>query len=473
MSRKQPENSEHARLFPPDVTKQSSLPERTMKIGTLETKMTVQTRQYKLITPLFGGGAKPGENDLDNLIRGTEIRGQLRFWWRAIRGWQYKNVEELNRAEGIIWGSAATDIQKEKGSGLSEDFRWKMSVQIEVEVNNVGRELEAFSVSDDEHGKIRTKPTNRVPAYAAFPLQPERDEINSASKALDVQLKKVREGVSFTLTISFVKEWKTEVLAALWAWENFGGIGARTRRGFGAIQQDGNSPDDLAPVNRLDAENWIKNQLRLWGAENKFPEKVPHLSPNMQLHILGPATKPAFIWDTLIDKLKKYRQQRDPCKDKKSGKTKSGPNKWPEAEAIRKRISDQLLKGRNTNPPDKFPRAVFGLPIVFHFINEPKADNTILQGKDEKHDRLSSPLILRPLGCGKNEALGLVAVLEGWDFPPDGLELANKKGSLGMVSISKMRLNSSEAKNLRLKGISGEEKDALQAFLNYLKTGEK
>ncbi len=65
-----------------------------------------QIREYQLITPLFGGGVTPGEIDPVTAIRGTEIRGQLRFWWRACRAGQYKDLQEMKKAEDTIWGKA-------------------------------------------------------------------------------------------------------------------------------------------------------------------------------------------------------------------------------------------------------------------------------------------------------------------------------------------------------------------------------
>ena len=47
--------------------------------------MITQTRSYKLITPLFGGGVEAGKNDENIPVNGKCIRGQLRFWWRATR----------------------------------------------------------------------------------------------------------------------------------------------------------------------------------------------------------------------------------------------------------------------------------------------------------------------------------------------------------------------------------------------------
>src|SRR5260221_14040443 len=48
-----------------------------------------QIREYQLITPLYGGGVKPTEPDPITVVRATEIRGQLRFWWRACRGGEF------------------------------------------------------------------------------------------------------------------------------------------------------------------------------------------------------------------------------------------------------------------------------------------------------------------------------------------------------------------------------------------------
>jgi CRISPR-associated protein Cmr1 len=70
-------------------------------------KMIVETREYKLITPLFGGGVEPNTPDPVTIIRATEIRGHLRFWWRATRGGQFKTIEDLKKAEDMIWGAAA------------------------------------------------------------------------------------------------------------------------------------------------------------------------------------------------------------------------------------------------------------------------------------------------------------------------------------------------------------------------------
>ena len=65
------------------------------------------TRDYsiRLITPMFGGGVEAGEPDPSYPIRGSSIRGQLQFWWRATRGAAFATHEELFKRHGSIWGT--------------------------------------------------------------------------------------------------------------------------------------------------------------------------------------------------------------------------------------------------------------------------------------------------------------------------------------------------------------------------------
>jgi CRISPR-associated protein Cmr1 len=104
-----------------------------------------QERKYQLITPLYGGGVTPAEPDPITVVRATEIRGHLRFWWRACRGGRYGTLEAIKRAEDDLWGTAGT----KQGGGLS---------QVQVEVAE-------YSVSDP-HASL-----NIAPPYAVFPLR--------------------------------------------------------------------------------------------------------------------------------------------------------------------------------------------------------------------------------------------------------------------------------------------------------------
>jgi len=65
------------------------------------------TKEYRisLATPLFGGGIEVGMPYESLPIRGTSIRGQLQFWWRATRGSGFSDREQLFARHAEIWGT--------------------------------------------------------------------------------------------------------------------------------------------------------------------------------------------------------------------------------------------------------------------------------------------------------------------------------------------------------------------------------
>jgi CRISPR-associated protein Cmr1 len=121
-----------------------------------------QVRRYKLITPLFGGGVEPNRADPITVVRGTEVRGQLRFWWRATRGGRSNgDLEKMRQTEEKIWGGAAA-----KGKPGPSD------VIISVEILNRGR---PFQVRDNKGRMVRNLGDFNSPySYAAFPLRDDK-----------------------------------------------------------------------------------------------------------------------------------------------------------------------------------------------------------------------------------------------------------------------------------------------------------
>jgi CRISPR-associated protein Cmr1 len=345
--------------------------------------LMTQVRRYKLITPLFGGGVEPGIADPVTLIRGSEIRGHLRFWWRATRGGQFNgDLRAMKEAEDLLWGAAST-AQKPRPS----------QVQIAVEITNRGEEEQPFQT------KTHAFPGWRDLAYAAFPLQESQG--------------KVQVGVMFTLTLTFPQSQQSEVEAALWAWETFGGIGARTRRGFGALR---NLDADPPQANAM--EQFIRKGLQCHTVDGTWPNGVPHLTPHLRLKITAAHPDPRAAWEYLIRRLKNFRQSRYPG----AAPNRPGRSKWPEPDAIRRLTGQRDPRHSKVHSQvDKFPRAAFGLPIVFHFKDQGDPDDTVLQGRE--HNRLASSLILRPLACAGGQAVGLALILEGSSLPPGGLVL--------------------------------------------------
>ena len=417
---------------------------RTPSLGTppeikkREDERITQVRRYKLITPLFGGGVEPNQADPITVVRGTEIRGQLRFWWRATRGGQFKgNLKAMRQREEEIWGSAAAKNKP----GPSE-------VIVNVEVLNRGKPFQAVDRNNNPVRNIGD--IKSVDSYAAFPLR------------ADTSNPPVLQDVEFALTISNPLKWKQEVEATLWAWETFGGLGARTRRGFGALQLLAIGSKSLKPLNIDQIRIWVLSGLKTHVAEGPWPEGVPHLTKNTKF-ILTPQngkTDSIEAWRYLIGKLKKFRQSRHPDSKGRS----FGRSKWPEPDQIR-RLTHTASSGHEPqHPVAKFPRGQFGLPIIFQFkdkdVEKGDPHQSSLQGAN--HERFASSLILRPLAYSGG-AIGLALKLTSPHSPPHGYAL-KIDDELQPVTVTDLSASDANA----IEPLDGEP-DVLQAFLNSLK----
>lgn len=414
--------------------------------------MVRQERKYELITPLFGGGVTPAQADELTPIRGTEVRGHLRFWWRAVRGGQFGgNLTTMKTKETELWGAASTP-----------DKPHPSQVHIAVTMTSRGSEVNPYRNGRPTAGWDEL-------AYAAFPLQESEAAVVS--------------GVRFNLSIVYPADERKEVEAALWAWETFGGVGARTRRGFGALKS-GSWP---AKPNRI--ETRLAEELAKHIEAEEWPDHVPHLAKDLSFVVVTrkeSKNRLAFqtawdAWEEIIGYLKGFRQSRT---------GKFGRSNWPEPEQVR-RITGQRKASEDTAllAIERFPRAAFGLPIIFHFKGgntEAPYDNgldpmdTTLKGgqyAEGKHrERLASPLILRPLACGNNEAVGLAVLLQSPRTPPEGLSLTGD----GIVEIVRSDLPKADALKIKpLKPAAAKlltddaQIDVLQAFIDMLREREK
>jgi len=421
-----------------------------------------QTRRYKVITPLFGGGAEPQKPDAVTVVRGSEIRGQLRFWWRATRGGQFNgDLEAMRRAEEAIWGSAAA-----KGKpGPSP-------VSVTVESSKRGTELKLVTIEKWDKRQRRKVPVDvhighpsSPYSYVAFPLREEREggRIKKAAGSL-------WKDVEFTLTIVYdlSKEIRVdgkpiglvrEVEAALWAWEIFGGVGARTRRGFGALQLtniDGN-PVKAPKCNEIAFK--VMRELQGHVTNVHCQSSVPHLAHDTPLVITDSFTNAEDAWKYLFQKLRDFRQDRHASQRYRN---RPGRSKWPEPDKIRRLTGTHHPDHEPQHPVHKFPRGQFGLPINFQFVRDDVRGGdprpVILQSATS--ERFASRLILRPLSC-RSGAVGVALILAGPKNPPDTYILTSGQNTFNI----EVEIDKDDAQ--LIEPLHGEP-DVLKAFLDTL-----
>jgi CRISPR-associated protein Cmr1 len=340
-------------------------------------KTAIQWRTYQceLVTPLYGGGVEGGQVDESMPIRASAIRGQLRFWWRLLAKYKWKlgTVDEIRRQEFLIWGGIGETALASQVYLRVEDINGDISPEacqeIIREAKRDGRVVE----------RLRWMDWAEPYAYALFPAQGRLERGDPKDPA-----KLVRPGLRWVLRVGCTSEaFDVQVLEALRWWSSFGGVGARTRRGVGAVLVSG-----IEPVNQEEIE-----------------------LAQCQLFFSGPGSAaPLEAWQIALAKLRAFRQ--DEGIGRNSGRTNSRPgrSRWPEPASIRALTKIHRIKQDGTsfeppkNTPPLFPRAVFGLPIVFQFQKEKsdqKSDppvHTLEPGEvnGKRIERMASSLIIRP-----------------------------------------------------------------------------
>jgi len=306
--------------------------------------------KLSLITPMFGGSADAGQVDPHRPVTAKSIRGHLRFWWRACRAGQFPSVDDMFRREAEIWGAAAEFNNKgglEQGPG---------AVDLEVEVTNA----ELIRKASRESG-----PQERV---FMFPFQ------RPAAEPL--------RDVSFTLRLFLKSEgFKEDVRDALIAWILFGGVGARTRRGCGALKLEGGLEDYPS-----DYPSDV-NALRNWAGRLPTPPPEPWITCLSGVRaVLGKADSAENAWPSLGTYWSRFR------------KGHSG-GRWPDHEVLKQLRGDE--KSLSLVKP------FLGLPIVY----QPFPGSFVGTVEPEDSGRMASPVILKPLALGNREVRPAVVVL--------------------------------------------------------------
>jgi CRISPR-associated protein Cmr1 len=405
--------------------------------------LIVREFPMRLVTPMFGGGVEPGQPDETLPIRATSIRGHLQFWWRATRGAQFGNSRGLFAAHAEVWGTT------EKAS------------PVEVEVREIEASAPEVCQSFERNGRPQFQwnspfdSKNRELWYVLFPFQ---GELSGNRREVKKEPGRFIRTASFTLRLRFPAALREDVESAVWAWANFGGLGARTRRGCGALLCK-----ELAPKEIGDLDRWFRagpvghgGSVRDWPT---LPAKV----------IVGKRTETPFdAWRKAAELLQSFRQGEGIARNPGTQEHRRGRSRYPEPETIRRVTRQRPTRHPRLTaiPDDAFPRAELGLPMVFHFQGQgepPQTELYPLNQDGSAGERMATPLILKPLAMADGTAVPLLMRLVTKPLSGVRLKHRNQELTFPATAVRSERLAAYPNSPLRLSP-SGS---ALEAFVLY------
>lgn len=425
----------------------------------LSATVTHQYFYFKFISKIYNGTscassdlAAVGVNSVVELtqqpVRTASIRGQLRYWWRAIasvlmkKANQNTTLSDLREKEKHVWGLA--------GSAS------KVSTTV-------------YSKGGTTHG-IGYNPLHE--SYALFPLQTKNNQ--------DVRLHMVREiSDTWTLQCLFASDLDDEdrslVCDAVRAWMMFGGYGSRTRRGLGAVAQVNENGFYIMITPQA-----VHEFLEKYGTDDESNAIVgiPYMTTkwnSRQVNTLDSAYKFGF------QRMRDFRQTIDKKIDtgrNPGNGVRPGRSRWPEPDAIRRRMRNYNGAHRPIHPiQGKFPRGVFGLPITFKFSGNGEPISTILQ--PQGFERMASPIILKPIVLNGGQFCSSILVMKEKRDTPLCMELRPENNQVGdpnvegvvqhMLTSGDIQAVNRQAPNMRLPNAFREANtsDPIEAFYYF------
>ena len=387
-----------------------------------ENKPIWNSMRCRLVTPMYGGGVQAAIPDIKMPIRAAAIRGQLRFWWRLLakQKWGLQG-EALRQAEWALWGGMETNDTDGQAS--------KVFLRVK-EIKFKGKPVEILL-----RDALTDLFTEYAPHYALFPARPAQGQAPS------IRLFKpdLKWELHWRLAASASENDKQQVLETLRWWVMFGGVGARTRRGCGAfIVETCSIQEIMQPISVEEAQ--------AAGCRLVMRQET------------GSAKK---AWEEAVERLWDFRQKPNIGRNQQNN-GHPGRSRWPEPDAIRRITNRHAANHQPEHPAGNiFPRAMFGMPIIFHFVGggEPADMQLLPKGKE----RMASPIIVRPIWQGKEQWVAGALLL-----PIDGLFNLSVELKKGDQPTPVTLWDSQKAAHIKpIQQNGGGNSNPLDAFLNY------
>lgn len=361
--------------------------------------------KLRIVTPLFIGGA---EQEQIAELREPSIKGLLRFWYRAI----YPNDAEC---EARIFGGQG------KGQGQS-----RVLLRITDKKLTFGKKgdqcWDGMKTAYLGYGVINREETGEVTVDRQGNRKKVKKDITTRPY--------IKSGSHFVLAILFkpvpkdtseenIKNFHDDehrVRMAVWAWLMFGGLGARTRNGFGSLAVEsmtGMEDENLRYPLKVD------NKTKLLESIQAFIKEIPtsfvtthcpdytHWSDKTRCLITGHGKNGEEALENLGYKIHSFRSYKS--RDKLT---------WVQNDHD---LMDEFI--RKVNIPTRPPfRSAFGLPHNYFFSSSQQSGEVNFMDGNGKKGRRGSPLFFTVYEFPSSKQACIVAL-----FLPAKLIPATKK----------------------------------------------
>jgi CRISPR type III-B/RAMP module RAMP protein Cmr1 len=317
--------------------------------------MNTQTYPLELITPGFCGGAWP---ETQAEIRAPSIRGQLRWWFRALGGFQSLAPMSMSDQENRIFGQAKGNMA--------------VASRLIVRVHNSDPNQLRSRISKDADGLHA--PVGSERGYLLFPLRNQRRAVFEAGQLPRFEL--------IILWHGDAKLWE-DIQALVTVFGHWGSLGFRSRRAMGALAFQSRPPVLTLALKRFVAPQQV------------IVKTLPARDANHAIIVLAQ-------W------LRRWRSY---------GRT-AGPqlNPFKPGFVLAKKDHDA---GLNQHPDPAF-RPALGLPIIQSYTHTRRTvrwDESWDPQRRRGEGRFASPVLLRPYRAAPQRWLALVIFVESHRWP--------------------------------------------------------
>lgn len=358
----------------------------------------------KVVSPLFMNGAQSGRPE----IRAASIKGALRFWYRAICLSRLYCWQEVKREEMRVFGSTEQNGDSNKISGQA-NFLLKV-VPLTVKV------ADSFE-TQNKHGLLYL-------GYGPVSFKGVQRSFITVGSTFDIVI--VFKRFAIESYRGLTEQDVHDLEHAIHALNFFGGVGTRSRRGFGSLNivdwQASYGPQSRWVVPR--SAEGLKTQIEAWcsGLE-------PFASSQPEYTAFSTASKSIVVrsgkpWLETLNEVGKtflaFRTSGRANRDIKGGA--SGENRMlPWNAPVTPRFWDDHDLVYNNKRSDQTPsaaprRIVFGLPHNYYYSSD-NSNVSVDVIRDGDRQRRASPLFIHAHEVGSETTKDKECVVILTTFP--------------------------------------------------------